>query len=90
MAKKKIKQGQRFRVLAPKESGRKVIGQGKAADRYISKVGSVVVEDIYGDVLNASENVEYPRGENPDYRHVKWIEKHPERFELINDKKTED
>ncbi|MEP0004584.1 MAG: hypothetical protein ABJ387_03475 [Balneola sp.] len=85
----KVKQGQRYRVLPPKQSGRTVIGQGEPEDRYISKVGDVVVEDIYGDVLNASDNVDYPRGTNADYRHVRWIEKHPERFELIKKAKKE-
>ena len=79
----KVKQGQRYRVLRPKGSSRTVIGHGPVTDRYTSTVNGVIVEDIYGDVLNASENVEYPRGANADYRHVRWIEQHPERFQII-------
>lgn len=80
-----VEQGQRYRVTAPQESERTVIGHGQPSDRYVSEVAGVVVEDIIGDVLNASENVDYPHGANEDYRHVRWIEEHPNRFELIED-----
>jgi hypothetical protein len=82
-------QGERYRVVSPDGSDRAVIGHGQPSDRYHSLVikngQTVVVEDIIGDVLNASEHVDYPRGANEDYRHVQWIEEHPKRFELIND-----
>lgn len=78
-------QGERYRVTAPAGSDRQVIGHGPRPDRYVSKVEGVKVVDIIGDVLNASENVKYPRGANEDYRHVQWIEEHPDRFELIED-----
>lgn len=78
-------QGQQYRVISPDESDRTVIGHGPPADRYISLVDGTKVEDIIGDVLHASENVEYPRGSNANYRHVRWIEEHPQRFELIEE-----
>lgn len=78
-------QGERYRVVSPQGADRTVIGHGPRIDRYVSKVEGVEVVDIIGDVLNASENVEYPRGANEDYRHVRWIEEHPDRFEQIED-----
>jgi hypothetical protein len=82
-------QGERYRIIAPAED-RSVIGQGPPRDRYRAKIGDLVVEDIHGDVINASENVEYPRGTNKDYRHVRWIDEHPERFELIDEPKPKE
>lgn len=82
-------QGQRYRVISPGSGDRTVIGHGQPSDRYVSTITrdgkTTVVEDIIGDVINASENVEYPRGSNEDYRHVRWIEEHPERFELLEE-----
>lgn len=82
-------QGQRYRVVSPDDSDRTVIGHGQPSDRFVSKVTTggetTIVEDIIGDVLNASEHVDYPHGANKDYRHVRWIEQHPNRFELIEE-----
>lgn len=83
-------QGQRYRILPPARSPRTVIGQGRRPDRYRKRIHradgtAVVVEDIHGDVINASENVPYPRGSNEDYRHVRWIDEHPQRFELLDE-----
>lgn len=81
------KQGQRYRILQPKHiPGRVRVGQ-QPSDRYISIIDGMRVEDIYGDVITASENVSYPRGVSPDHRHVRWIEEHPERFELLKPNK---
>lgn len=79
-------QGQEYRVVAPNESINRY-GQGEELDRYTSTITedgeTLVVEDIIGDVIYASENVDYPRGPQEQYRHVDWIDGHPERFELI-------
>lgn len=77
-------QGQQYRVISPEDSDRTVIGHGPPADRYISTVAGTKVVDVIGDVLHASENVEYPYGANDSYRHVRWIDEHPNRFELID------
>lgn len=85
-------QGEQYRIIAPKapQGGRlpKVNGVEVTTDRYVSrftnKDGTVLeVIDLVGDVINASENVPYPRGTNKDYRNLQWIDEHPERFELI-------
>lgn len=78
------KQGEQYRVLAPEKSDRTVVGQGEAPDRYKATVNGVKVEDIFGDILTASEHVKYPRGADNAYRNVKWIEEHPERFKKLN------
>lgn len=78
------KQGEQYRVIAPERSDRNVVGQGKTPDRYRATVNGVKVEDIFGDVITASENVKYPRGADTAYRNVKWIEEHPERFKKLN------
>lgn len=88
------KQGQRYRIIAPvaTEGGRlpKRNGQVIITDRYLSKFTqadgtSTELIDLVGDVINASEHVDYPAGKNRDYRHVRWIDEHPDRFELIED-----
>lgn len=96
-----VEQGQRYRVIGPKlpdgVEPPKVNGKVIAIDRYPSTFtdengDKIVVVDLIGDVINASENVPYPRGTNADYRNVKWIEEHIERFELIEEptQNTED
>jgi len=87
--KKKLnaKQGQRYRILPPARTS-VAIGHGRS-DRYVHRFTNkngetMVLEDIFGDVIHASDNVDYPRGADSDYRNVKWINKHPERFQLIH------
>lgn len=63
-------------------------GQGTEPDRYTGTFtdadgNELVLEDIIGDVILASENVDYPRGPQTQYRHVDWIDEHPQRFELL-------
>jgi len=86
------KQGERYRVVAPPlpETGRapRVNGQVSTIDRYTSTFTApdgteLVVVDLIGDVINASKNVDYPCGKNRDYRHVDWINEHPNRFVLV-------
>lgn len=81
------KQGDRYRILGPaNRTDRTVIGQGPRPDRYRATVNGVRVEDVFGDVITASENVDYPRGNDDSYRNVQWIDEHPERFKKL--KKT--
>lgn len=92
-------QGQRYRIIAPQPpaGGRlpRTNGVEVTIDRYTSRFsnadGSTLeVVDLVGDVITASENVDYPRGANKDYRNVQWIDEHPDRFELVEDVAEED
>lgn len=82
-------QGERYRIVAPQPPEGKrapvIIGAGDEPDRYTSNLNGVTVEDIYGDVISCSENVDYPRGPDKNYRHPQWIEEHPNRFKLIEE-----
>lgn len=91
-------QGEKYRVLSPKEvwaqanpgkeyRANKVYGQGEAPDYYRHSTtdeegNTAEVIDYFGDVLNASENVPYPRGSNDDYRNVGYIDE-KEYFERV-------
>jgi len=81
------KQGERYRILPPARNNVS-IGHGRI-DRYVhqftDKRGkTMTLEDIFGDVIHASDNVDYPRGSDTDYRNVKWINEHPKRFQLVS------
>ena len=88
-------QGEKYRVLSPKEDFErdnpekehrepKRYGQGESPDHYRHSSNNVEVIDYYGDVINASENVPYPRGSSDDYRHVDYIEE-KEYFEKVEE-----
>ena len=88
------KQGQRYRILPPPAAANghnpTVNGKEISIDKYVSTFKEsdgtkLVLVDLVGDVIKASDNVDYPRGPSTDYRHVDWINEHPDRFELVED-----
>ena len=90
-------QGQKYRVLSPKEVWEKknpgkeyrkpkIFGQGNTdRDRYTTVINGKEFVDLFGDVIVASENVDYPHGPNDQYRNTRYIDENAERFELIEE-----
>ncbi len=97
-----VKHGQKYRVLSPKKiwelehPGKvyrepKIFGAGNTGelDRYTVTINGERFEDLFGDVITASENVDYPHGPNDAYRSIDYIEENIQRFELIEDVEEE-
>lgn len=92
-------QGEKYRVLSPKQvwenthpgeeyrepriypesAPREYYGFRTTDENGTEKI----CRDYFGDILTASGHVDYPFGANEDYRNLKYIDEHPERFELI-------
>lgn len=85
-----VKHGETYKVKSPPKSNRRVYGQGPRPDHVkVSMTDSsgkqITVKDYYGDVVQASDYVDYPKGASDGYRHVDYIAENLERFDKIED-----
>jgi hypothetical protein len=94
-------QGEKYRVLSPKQVWEKehpgeeyreprIYPESEERTYYEFRTtnengNEKICRDYFGDILTASGHVDYPFGANDDYRNLKYIDEHSERFELIEE-----